>query len=162
MPKMSHAADLTRAGISVHLGGHFHESISVFSDGGRGACASPALATDIQKTPPAHFKKVSFLVHLPDYIPGLGTLYLDPAAAPVRLYLGYDRSGKLVNVTYMIPLKQIEERKGFEGLGHAASGVKIDHTDVVFNPGHPLRFPRISPLKISRLWIIVRAKTKHA
>lgn len=99
--------------------------------------ASPALATDIQKSPPAHFKKVSSLVHLPDYIPGLGTLYLDPATAPVGPYLGYDKSGKLVNVTYMIPIKQIEERKGFEGLGQAASGVKIDHTDVVFNPGHP-------------------------
>lgn len=99
--------------------------------------APPALAADIHEAPPANFKKVSSLVHLPDYIPGLGTLYLDPATAPVGPYLGYDRSGKLVNLTYMIPLRQIEERKAFEGLGQAAAGVKIDHTDVAFNPGHP-------------------------
>lgn len=99
--------------------------------------ASPVPAADIHTAPPASFKKVSSLVHLPDYLPGLGTLYLDPATAPVGPYLGYDKSGKLANVTYMIPLKQIEERKAFEDLGQAAAGVKIDHTDVTFNPGHP-------------------------
>lgn len=99
--------------------------------------ATPAIAADIHKAPPEGFKKVSSLVHLPDYIPGLGTLYLDPATAPVGPYLGYDKSGKLVHVTYMIPLKQIEARKGFADLGQAAAGVKIDHTDVAFNPGHP-------------------------
>jgi hypothetical protein len=61
--------------------------------------ASPAPAADTHQAPPASFKKVSALVHLPDYIPGLGTLYLDPATAPLGPYLGYDKSGKLVNVT---------------------------------------------------------------
>ena len=33
--------------------------------------------------PPANFKKVSALVRLPDWLPGLGTLYVDPASLPV-------------------------------------------------------------------------------
>lgn len=103
------------------------------------ALAAPAAsAQDIHKAPPpTEFKKVSSLVQLPDYLPGLETLYVDPATLPVGPYLGYDKSGKLVNVTYMVPLKQIDERKAFEGLGHAAAGLRIDHSDVVFNPGHP-------------------------
>ena len=38
--------------------------------------------------PPANFKKVSTLVRLPDWLPGLGTLYVDPASLPAGPYLG--------------------------------------------------------------------------
>jgi hypothetical protein len=41
--------------------------------------AAPALAEDVQKAPPpAPYKKVSELVKLPDFLPGMGTLYVDP------------------------------------------------------------------------------------
>lgn len=104
-------------------------------------CATLSLGTvwaaDIQTTPPPAFKKVSTLVKLPDFIPGLGTLYVDPATLPVGPFLSYDKAGKLVNITYMVPLKQFEEHKPALDLGTAASGLKVDHTDMVFNPGHP-------------------------
>jgi hypothetical protein len=102
------------------------------------AFMAPAVsAADISKTPPATFKKVSTLVNLPDYLPGLGTLYVDPATLPVGPFLGYSHQGKLVNIVYMVPLKDIDAHKNFEALGGVAAGVKLDHTDIQYNPGHP-------------------------
>lgn len=92
---------------------------------------------DIQSSPPAGFKKVSSLVKLPDYLPGMGTLYVDPATLPLGPFLGYDKRGKLVNVIYMVPVKQLDERKSATNLGASVAGLKIDHTDIEFNPGHP-------------------------
>jgi hypothetical protein len=102
-----------------------------------GLSVGSAWAAVIDTTPPAAFKKVSTLVKLPDFLPGLGTLYVDPSTLPVGPFLGYDRSGKLVNVTYMVPLKQLEEHKAMNDLGTAAKGVKVDHTDMYYNAGHP-------------------------
>ena len=47
-------------------------------------CCSPAAAAAAQsKAPPGDsYKKVSTLVALPDFLPGLGTLYADPATFP--------------------------------------------------------------------------------
>lgn len=95
-----------------------------------------ALAKDLHTTPPATFKKVSSLVPLPDFLPGMGTLYVEPSTLPAGPFLGYDRKGKLVNVIYMIPLKQIDERKTWDNLGKAIPGLKVDHTDLAYNPGH--------------------------
>lgn len=89
------------------------------------------------KAPPGgNFKPVSDLVPLPKFIPGLGTLYVDPSTLPVGPYLGYDHNGKLVNITYMVPLKDLNSHKNFTDLGTVASGDKIDHTDIDYNPGH--------------------------
>jgi len=102
------------------------------------AMAAPAtFAADIATSPPASFKKVSSLVKLPDFVPGLGTLYVDPATLPIGPFLGYSHKGKLVNITYMVPLKDIEAHKNFETLGAIASGIKLDHTNIQYNPGHP-------------------------
>ena len=99
---------------------------------------SPAVsAAGITTSPPASFKKVSSLVKLPDFLPGLGTLYVDPATLPVGPFLGYNHKGELVNITYMVPLKDIDGHKNFEALGTVAAGVKLDHTDIQYNPGHP-------------------------
>ena len=99
---------------------------------------APAVsAADINTSPPASFKKVSSLVKLPDFVPGLGTLYVDPATLPVGPFLGYSHKGKLVNITYMVPLKDIDGHKNFETLGSVAAGVKLNHTDIQYNPGHP-------------------------
>ena len=99
--------------------------------------ASPAPAADITTSPPASFKKVSALVKLPDFVPGLGTLYVDPATLPIGPFLGYNHQGKLVNITYMVPLKDINAHKSFETLGEVAAGITLNHTDVQYNPGHP-------------------------
>ena len=99
---------------------------------------APAVsAADVTTSPPAKFKKVSSLVKLPDFVPGLGTLYVDPDTLPVGPFLGYNHKGKLVNITYMVPLKDIDGHKNFETLGTVAAGVKLNHTDIQYNPGHP-------------------------
>ena len=99
---------------------------------------APAVsAAGITTSPPASFKKVSSLVKLPDFLPGLGTLYVDPATLPVGPFLGYNQKGNLVNITYMVPLKDIDAHKNFETLGAVAAGVKLNHTAIKYNPGHP-------------------------
>ncbi|MFP5407029.1 MAG: hypothetical protein ACLGHY_12080 [Gammaproteobacteria bacterium] len=96
-----------------------------------------AAAADIHTHPPENFKKVSTLVKLPEYLPGLGVLYVDPSTLPVGPFLGYDKKGHLVNVVYMVPLKDLDAHKNFEDLGSKLGGLKIDHTDFSYNPGHP-------------------------
>ena len=65
-----------------------------------------------QMTPPSsNYKKVSTLVALPDFLPGLGTLYVDPATLPAGPFLAYDRQGNLVSSVY--------------------------HVDMYYNAGHP-------------------------
>src|SRR5262245_33492405 len=95
----------------------------------------PAVAQETAP-PGGEYQKVSALVALPDFIPGLGTLWVNPKTLPVGPFLAYDRQGKLVSTVYMIPLKDFEARKGLDNLP-VAKGTKVDHVDVQFNAGHP-------------------------
>ncbi|WKU18661.1 hypothetical protein [Advenella alkanexedens] len=62
----------------------------------------------VAKSPPeAPYKAVSSLVKLPDFIPGLGQLFVDPATLSAGLFLAYDRDGKLVSTIYMIPIQDM-------------------------------------------------------
>ncbi len=93
-------------------------------------------AETYEKAPPGgNYKKVSTLVALPEFIPGLGTLYVDPATLPAGPFLAYDRGGKLVSTVYMIPVKAINDHKEFKDLKTAPH--KVDHVDMYFNAGHP-------------------------
>jgi hypothetical protein len=84
---------------------------------------------------PSEYKKVSALVPLPDFLPGLGTLYVKPDTLPAGLFLAYDREGKLVSAIYMIPLKDLEAHKAFNDL--PVTHEKVDHVDLYYNAGHP-------------------------
>jgi hypothetical protein len=89
-----------------------------------------------QKAPPGGaYQQVSKLVPLPDFLPGLGTLYVDPATLPAGPFLAYDHQGSLVSSIYMIPLKDMNAKKAFTDLkvGHE----RADHVDIVYNAGHP-------------------------
>jgi hypothetical protein len=98
---------------------------------------TPQSAVAQRQAPPGgSYKKVSTLVQLPDFLPGLGTLYADPATLPAGPFLAYDRQGKLVSSIYMIPLKDMNAQKAFAGL-KTGQGEQVDHVDVVFNAGHP-------------------------
>jgi hypothetical protein len=101
------------------------------------AVTGVAAAADIHSTPPTNFKKVSTLVKLPEYLPGLGVLYVDPATLPAGPFLGYDKKGHLVNVIYMLPLTDLNAHKNFEDMGAKLGDLKINHTDFMYNPGHP-------------------------
>ena len=97
---------------------------------------TPQSAVAQRQAPPGgSYKKVSTLVQLPDFLPGLGTLYADPATLPAGPFLAYDRQGKLVSSIYMIPLKDMNARKAFSGLMVAQE--RADHVDIVYNAGHP-------------------------
>ena len=85
--------------------------------------------------PGGAYKMVSSLVPLPDFVPGLGTLYVDPATLPAGPFLAYDHQGKLVSSIYMIPLKDMNSQKAFNGL--KAAHERVDHVDIVYNAGHP-------------------------
>jgi hypothetical protein len=85
--------------------------------------------------PGGDYQKVSDLVALPEFIPGLGSLYVQPATLPAGPFLAYDRDGRLVSTIYMIPLTDIEAQKKFDGLAVGAENV-VD-VDMYYNAGHP-------------------------
>lgn len=96
--------------------------------------ADPARAQ--QTAPPGgDFQKVSDLVELPEFLPGMGVLYVDPGTLPAGPFLAYDREGALVSTIYMIPLAALDDHQAFSGLD--AADAAVDHVDVVFNAGHP-------------------------
>lgn len=99
--------------------------------------AGTAVVAVAQQTAPpgGEYKKVSTLVSLPDFIPGMGTLYVDPKTLPAGPFLAYDQQGGLVSSVYMIPLKDINAHKGFDNL--AVAKEKVDHVDMYYNAGHP-------------------------
>ena len=107
--------------------------IMIFAETIEGFCAERHISK--MAPPGGNYKKVSSLVALPDFIPGLGALYVDPAALPAGPFLAYDRKGQLVSSVYMIPLKDINEHKEFKNLKVAQ--MKVDHVDMYYNAGHP-------------------------
>ena len=100
------------------------------------AATAPAAALDVAMgPPPAGYEPVSKLVDLPDFMPGLGALYVRPQTLPAGPFLAYDHDDRLVSTIYMIPVADIVARKRFEDL--AATGRPVRDVDLYFNPGHP-------------------------
>ena len=98
--------------------------------------ALPAAAQNVMKSPPGgDYKKVSELVKLPDFLPGLGQLFVDPKTLPAGPFLAYDHTGKLVSTIYMVPLKDMNDQKKFDDL--KSPGGKVDHVSMYYNAGHP-------------------------
>jgi|SRR5678815_5210176 hypothetical protein len=98
--------------------------------------AAPGTAVAQRTAPPGgEYKNVSTLVPLPNFVPGLGVLYVVPSTLPAGPFLAYDHAGKLVSSIYMIPLKDMNAQKSFSGLNVAHQ--TVDHVDIVFNAGHP-------------------------
>ena len=86
--------------------------------------------------PGGAYRKASELVGLPDFVPGLGTLYVDPARLPEGPYLAYDRAGHLVSTVFMMPLQAIEAHTRFALLAPPVD-LAVDHVDIVYGPAHP-------------------------
>jgi hypothetical protein len=104
--------------------------------GERARAGSAAQQESWQKAPPGgDYKKLSSLAPAPDYFPGLGTLYVDPATLPAGPYLAYDRQGNLVSSVYMIPLRDLRAGQAFNAL--ASAKANVDHVDFYYNNGHP-------------------------
>jgi hypothetical protein len=101
--------------------------------------AVPASAASKPADLPAGFVKVSDALKNPGmaYIPGIGTLYVDAKTLPAGPFFGYNKAGKLVNITYMVPLKDINAHKEWMNAGQSAKGKKVDHTDIYVSDAHP-------------------------
>lgn len=97
--------------------------------------AVAAESSVLDARPSAPYQAVSSLVKLPDFIPGLGQLFVDPATLPAGPFLGYDHDGKLVSTTYMIPLASMRPDMNLNDLKAPAGSV--DHVDILYNAGHP-------------------------
>lgn len=93
--------------------------------------AGPANAAD----PGGDYEQVSSLVALPDFIPGLGTLYVQPDTLPAGPFLAYDAKDKLVSTIYMIPLAAMQAEKKISDLAVGTENVK--KVDMYYNAGHP-------------------------
>lgn len=108
---------------------------------GAAVSSLPAQAANgaIETKPPAGFVKVSEALKNPAmaFVPGLGTLYVDPKTLPAGPFLGYDKAGHLVNVTYMLPTSDLEKNKAWPALGTSVKGLKVDHTEVHLSGAHP-------------------------
>lgn len=101
-----------------------------------GSASAIAAQTSVMKAPPAApYKAVSSLVKLPNFIPGMGQLFVDPATLPAGPFLGYDHKGKLVNTTYMIPISMMKPDMNLHDLKTPAG--RVDHVDIMYNAGHP-------------------------
>lgn len=95
------------------------------------SAAGPATAAD----PGGDYKKVSTLVQLPEFIPGMGTLYVQPDTLPAGPFLAYDANDKLVSTIYMVPLADMQAEKKFPDL--AVGRENVEKVDMYYNAGHP-------------------------
>ncbi len=103
------------------------------------ASATVSVAHDetalVQSPPGDPYVQVSDVLPLPEFIPGLGTLFVDPATLPAGPFLAYDHDGTLSATIYMTPLEDLQNGTSYDGLGigsHTVSGV-----DIYYNAGHP-------------------------
>lgn len=93
--------------------------------------------------PPAPYVNVSEALKgaLPNFIPGLGTLYVDPSTLPEGPFLAYDRQGNLVKVVFMVPLKNLNDSKKYVDIGtktlRALGITRVDHVNVIPSGAHP-------------------------
>lgn len=101
--------------------------------------STPALAATAaaptKAPPPAPFEPVSKLVKLPNFLPGLGTLYVNPKTVPLGPFLAYDHQGTLVSTIYMVPLSDLNAHKKMADLG--AADRPVVSVDFIYNAGHP-------------------------
>lgn len=82
------------------------------------------------------FKRVSDLVHFPKFFPGLGIIYVKPDTLPLGPFLCFDRRNRLVATVYMVPIKDMDDHKSFEGTAPDFAG-RVDHVSIYHNAGHP-------------------------
>lgn len=97
--------------------------------------AGDATSPHLTAAPAAPYAKVSSLVKLPDFIPGLGTLYVDPSTLPAGPFLGYDRDGRLSATIYMVPIKALQNGESWDAL--KTGDARVDSVDIYYNAGHP-------------------------
>lgn len=102
-----------------------------------GLIIEPAVSTRTMRRepPPPPYEKVSNLGELPEFIAGLGTLYVSPKNLSYGPFLAYDRHGRLLSTVYKIPLKDIEGQVAIPDL--PAPGGRVTRVSFCFHEAHP-------------------------
>jgi len=112
-------------------------SSGAFASGGsNGETPHPALHLPA----PSPYVSVAEILPLPEFIPGAGALYIDPANAPVGPWLAYGADGNLAEIVFMVPLSGMQAAENWDDLATglvSELGVSIDHVDLSYNGGHP-------------------------
>jgi outer membrane murein-binding lipoprotein Lpp len=103
--------------------------------GARAPAPASAVTPGAKGPPPAGYQKASTLARLPDFMPGLGSLYVRPGTLPAGPYLAYDRDDRLVSTIYMVPIADMTAQKPFERLPVGTPAVQ--QVDFNYSPGHP-------------------------
>jgi|TARA_R110002073_G_scaffold105115_4_gene237788 hypothetical protein len=100
---------------------------------------STALAHDedaLETAPPgAPYVQVSDVLPLPEFLPGLGTLFVDAETLPTGPFLAYDHDGRLSATVYMTPLQALEDGTAFDNLDVGSH--TVTSVDIYYNAGHP-------------------------
>lgn len=103
------------------------------------ASATLATAHDtaalLQAPPGDPYVQVSDVLPLPAFLPGLGTLFVDPATLPAGPFLAYDHDGKLSATVYMTPLAALQSGTAYNDL--AVGSHDVESVDIYYNAGHP-------------------------
>lgn len=90
----------------------------------------------LQMSPPGQpYIQVSEALPLPAFIPGLGTLFVNPETLPAGPFLAYDHAGKLSATIYMTPLEELQGGTAYDGM--AVGNNTVTSVDVYYNAGHP-------------------------
>lgn len=85
--------------------------------------------------PGGDYRLVSDLVDLPEFIPGMGRLYVQPETLPAGPFVAYDHDGDHVSTIYMIPLEDMNASRNWRTL--EARDRVVETVDIAYNPGHP-------------------------
>jgi len=103
------------------------------------ATVSLAFAQDsdaLQQSPPGDpYVQVSDVLPLPEFLPGLGTLFVTPDTLPAGPFLAYDHDGKLSATVYMTPLEDLQNGTAYNELAIGSS--EVTSVDIYYNAGHP-------------------------
>lgn len=94
----------------------------------------------MRSPPPEPYVGVATILPLPEFIPGVGALFIDPANAPVGPWLAYGNDGSLVEVLFMVPISEMQQATDWPDLAAglvAQLGMTVDHVDITYNGGHP-------------------------
>jgi hypothetical protein len=90
----------------------------------------------LMESPPGEpYVQVSDVLPLPEFLPGLGTLFVVPDTLPAGPFLAYDHDGKLSATVYMTPLEALKSGTAYNDL-HVGSH-EVTSVDVYYNAGHP-------------------------
>lgn len=102
---------------------------------GIAGCTAMGGQQSASEPPGADYANVGELTALPEFIPGMGSLYVQPATLPVGPFLAYDRNEAHVATVYMVPLEDMNDSRHWTDL--EAKDRKVRSVDVTYNPGHP-------------------------